>query len=241
MAFQQAQGLGMQSILLVDDDQELCELLSSYLKAEGFAVTTCHTGIAAAELLSECSFALMVLDVMMPELNGIDLLKRLRDTDHTPVLMLTARGDPIDRILGLELGADDYLAKPCNPRELLARIRAILRRTQNQEPKNSAGEKPQIGQLTLHPGNRTGYFRETKLDLTGAEYAVLELLILSAGKVLSKDMLTEEALGRKLTAYDRSIDVHVSNIRKKIQTAGGDKELIINIRGAGYMLTIEDN
>ena len=227
----------MQSLLLVDDDQELCELLTRYLSAEGFNVTSRHNGRDAAQLLSQKSFALIVLDVMMPELNGMDFLRQLREHSSTPVLMLTAKGDPVDRILGLELGADDYLAKPCNPRELLARIKAILRRTDMPATQNATNLT--VGELQLHPGNRTGFFGATKLELTGAEYTVLALLMDAAGKVLSKDTLTEEALGRKLTAYDRSIDVHVSNIRKKIQAAGGDKDLIINIRGAGYMLTLE--
>lgn len=225
----------MHSLLLVDDDHELCELLASYLGAEGFEVTCRHNGLEAASLLADTSFSLIVLDVMMPELNGMALLKQLRAHDSTPVLMLTAKGDPVDRILGLELGADDYLAKPCNPRELLARIKAILRRTES--PNAQPDTLLSVGELQLHPGNRTGFYGATKLDLTGAEYTVLSLLMASAGQVLSKDTLTEQALGRKLTAYDRSIDVHVSNIRKKIQQAGGDKDLIINIRGAGYMLT----
>ncbi|MBB3168592.1 response regulator transcription factor [Simiduia aestuariiviva] len=226
----------MHSLLLVDDDRELCDLLASYLGTEGFGVTCRHNGRDAAALLRERSFSLIVLDVMMPELNGMDLLKQLREQDATPVLMLTAKGDPVDRILGLELGADDYLAKPCNPRELLARIKAILRRSESPQP---ASKSLQVGALQLHAGNRTGFYGNEKLELTGAEYTVLSLLMAAAGEVLSKDTLTEQALGRKLTAYDRSIDVHVSNVRKKIHQAGGDKDLIINIRGAGYMLTQE--
>lgn len=227
-----------QSILLVDDDRELCDLLANYLTTEGFHIDTRHDGRAALAALKAQAYALVVLDVMMPELNGMEVLKQLRDSDKTPVLMLTAKGDPVDRIIGLELGADDYLAKPCNPRELLARIKAILRRTASPEP---VMESLQTGALRLNAGNRTGYYQEQKLELTGAEYTVLSLLVAAAGEVLSKDTLTEQALGRKLTAYDRSIDVHVSNIRKKIHDAGGPKDLIINIRGAGYMLTLEQS
>ncbi|UTA49317.1 response regulator transcription factor [Simiduia sp. 21SJ11W-1] len=223
-------------LLLVDDDRELCELLANYLTTEGFTVDTRHDGRAALAAIKAQAYALLVLDVMMPELNGMDVLKQLREQNNTPVLMLTAKGDPVDRIIGLELGADDYLAKPCDPRELLARIKAILRRTTSPEP---VIESQSTGALRLQSGNRTGYYNEQKLELTGAEYTVLSLLVASAGEVLSKDTLTERALGRKLTAYDRSIDVHVSNIRKKIHDAGGPKELIINIRGAGYMLTLE--
>ena len=234
----------MHSLLLVDDDQELCELLASYLRAEGYQVTVRHNGVAAAEELTKNTYSLMVLDVMMPEMSGMELLRKLGGFSSTPILMLTAKGDPVDRILGLELGADDYLAKPCNPRELLARIRAILRRSeatnkQLTETSNNTKSTRQVGEITLLPGNRSALYGETKLELTGAEYTVLELLVDSAGEVLSKDTLTEQALGRKLTAYDRSIDVHVSNIRKKIQQLGGHKDLIINIRGAGYMLTVE--
>lgn len=225
----------MSHILLVDDDQELAELLTDYLSHEGFEVSRCPNGAAAKDYLAQNSVDLMVLDVMMPEMDGISLLKTLRNQrgNQTPVLMLTARGEPIDRILGLELGADDYLAKPCNPRELLARVKAILRRTQITPPNTG---KLSVGAIALNKGNREASHGDQPLELTGAEFTVLELLMSRAGEVLSKDELTEQALGRKLTAYDRSIDVHVSNIRKKLQTAGADKDLIINIRGAGYML-----
>lgn len=226
----------MTSLLLVDDDPELCELLAGYLENEGFSVQCRHDGKAAAELLAQTPFDLMVLDVMMPQMGGMELLKYLRPKNAIPVLMLTAKGDPLDRILGLELGADDYLAKPCNPRELLARIKAILRRTDSRP----ADKGPLcVGKLTLNRGNRAGSYDGRKLELTGAEFTVLELLMQSAGEVLSKDQLTEQALGRKLTPYDRSIDVHLSNLRKKIEAAGGPRDLLINIRGAGYQLTVE--
>lgn len=228
----------MNRILLVDDDLELAELLRDYLGAEGFAVHHCPNGVAAVDYLARHSTDLLVLDVMMPEMDGMTLLKTLRNqqANQTPILMLTAKGDPVDRILGLELGADDYLAKPCNPRELLARIKAILRRTQSVP---ASGGKLEVSGIQINKGNRTALFRQTPLELTGAEFTVLELLMAKAGEVISKDELTEQALGRKLTAYDRSIDVHVSNIRKKLQAAGADKDLIINIRGAGYMLKVD--
>lgn len=228
----------MNRILLVDDDLELAELLRDYLSAEGFAVHHCPNGVAAVDYLARHSTDLLVLDVMMPEMDGMTLLKTLRNqqANQTPILMLTAKGDPVDRILGLELGADDYLAKPCNPRELLARIKAILRRTQSVP---ASGGKLEVSGIQINKGNRTALFRQTPLELTGAEFTVLELLMAKAGEVISKDELTEQALGRKLTAYDRSIDVHVSNIRKKLQATGADKDLIINIRGAGYMLKVD--
>ncbi|AFU97387.1 response regulator transcription factor [Simiduia agarivorans] len=228
----------MNRILLVDDDLELAELLRDYLGAEGFAVHHCPNGVAAVDYLARHVTDLLVLDVMMPEMDGMTLLKTLRNqqANQTPILMLTAKGDPVDRILGLELGADDYLAKPCNPRELLARIKAILRRTQSVP---ASGGKLEVSGIQINKGNRTALFRQTPLELTGAEFTVLELLMAKAGEVISKDELTEQALGRKLTAYDRSIDVHVSNIRKKLQATGADKDLIINIRGAGYMLKVD--
>ena len=227
----------MTQLLLVDDDLELCELLRDYLSAEGYQVSVRHNGREAADYLQQHTPDLIVLDVMMPEMDGMSLLKALRKNLQTPVLMLTAKGDPVDRILGLELGADDYLGKPCHPRELLARIKAILRRTQ-QAPVSTG--KLSVGELQLNKGSRTALWGEDTIELTGAEFTVLDLLMQKAGEVISKDELTEQALGRKLTAYDRSIDVHVSNVRKKIAAAGGDKELIINIRGAGYMLKVAD-
>lgn len=228
----------MSRILLVDDDLELAELLKDYLSTEGFEVQHCANGALAVDYLNRQSADLLVLDVMMPEMDGMTLLKTLRNKqgNQTPILMLTAKGDPVDRILGLELGADDYLAKPCNPRELLARVKAILRRTQTPPATNG---KLEVSGVHINRGNRTVQFLQTALELTGAEFTVLELLMSKAGEVISKDELTEQALGRKLTAYDRSIDVHVSNIRKKLQAAGADKDLIINIRGAGYMLKVD--
>ena len=225
----------MNKILLVDDDIELCALLKEYLQNEGFEVTVAHDGQKGLELTHQNLFDLIILDVMMPVLNGLDTLRRIRASQTTPVIMLTAKGETVDRIVGLEMGADDYLPKPCNPRELTARINAILRR-------NDAGDKPQedeleVDDLFLHTRSHSVFFRKKPVTLTGAEFTVLELLMRAAGEVISKELLTERALNRKLTPYDRSIDVHVSNIRKKLSADGANKDLIINIRGAGYMLT----
>jgi DNA-binding response OmpR family regulator len=234
----------MSKLLLVDDDLELCALLQEYLQGEGFDITTCHDGGAALETLKQDSFEAIVLDVMLPVHNGFDVLRKLRDFCQTPVLMLTAKGETVDRIVGLEMGADDYLPKPCNPRELVARIRAILRRIETNDEQDAGDSKErdknlQVDQLNMAFSNRTVTYADTALTLTGAEFTVLELLMRSAGEVISKEDLTEKALNRKLTPYDRSIDVHVSNLRKKLTAIGASKDLIINIRGAGYMLTCE--
>ncbi|MGL6158882.1 response regulator [Microbulbifer sp.] len=229
----------MSRILLVDDDSELTDLLQEFLIGEGFEVTVANDGGRGLELAKSHTFDALVLDVMLPVHNGFDLLRKLREeaspaSRSLPVLMLTAKGDTVDRIVGLEMGADDYLPKPCNPRELAARLRAVLRRgrIESAEPGTLAS-----GPLRLLPAEHQGYWNDRLLSLTGAEFAVLRVLVQHAGDVVSKEMLTETALGRKLMPYDRSIDVHVSNIRKKLAEHGASRELIINIRGAGYMLT----
>jgi len=196
-----------------------------------------HDGSHAINCVNETTYDVIVLDVMIPTMNGFEVLRKLRDISKTPVLMLTAKGDTVDRIVGLELGADDYLAKPCNPRELVARLRAILRRISAQESAAKSDDTIVVDNLKIHLGSRTVYYNNEPVVLTGAEFAVLEWLMRSPGQVISKDVLTEEALGRKLTPYDRSIDVHISNIRKKLAAHNASKDLIINIRGAGYMLT----
>lgn len=230
----------MSRILLVDDDTELTDLLHEYLTGEGFEVTVANDGGRGLELARSQSFDALVLDVMLPVHNGFDLLRKLREeagpASSLPVLMLTAKGDTVDRIVGLEMGADDYLPKPCNPRELAARLRAVLRRGRI-EPGESADSTLSSGPLRLLPSEHQGYWHEQLLSLTGAEFSVLKVLVQNAGEVVSKEVLTENALGRKLMPYDRSIDVHVSNIRKKLAEQGASRDLIINIRGAGYMLT----
>lgn len=230
----------MNKLLLIDDDKELSQLLSEYLTTEGFEVDTAYDGEVAIQLATQEQYSAIILDVMLPIYNGFEVLKILRKTHQTPVLMLTAKGDTVDRVIGLEIGADDYLPKPCDPRELVARIRAILRRAHTNEPAPVKLEKITSGPLVLHLGSRHVTWNNSEIILTGTEFSVLEILVRQAGQVISKDDMTEQALNRKLTPYDRSIDVHVSNIRKKLTAAGANKELIINVRGAGYMLTLHE-
>ncbi|GAA5444966.1 transcriptional regulatory protein CpxR [Microbulbifer sp. NBRC 101763] len=230
----------MSRILLIDDDTELTDLLREFLTGEGFEVTAANDGGRGLELAQSQNFDALVLDVMLPVHNGFDVLRKLREeasptSRSLPVIMLTAKGDTVDRIVGLEMGADDYLPKPCNPRELAARLRAILRRGRVEIEEND--DNLSSGQLRLLPAEHQAYWSEQALSLTGAEFSVLKVLVQHAGDVVGKEVLTESALGRKLMPYDRSIDVHVSNIRKKLADKGASRDLIINIRGAGYMLT----
>ena len=230
----------MNRILLVDDDSELTDLLSEFLSGEGFQVSIANDGGRGLALAQSEEFDALVLDVMLPVHNGFELLRKLREeaapaSRSLPVLMLTAKGDTVDRIVGLEMGADDYLPKPCNPRELAARLRAVLRRGR-AESATESGDQLSSGALHLQPSEHQGYWGEQQLSLTGAEFSVLKVLVQNAGDVVSKEVLTESALGRKLMPYDRSIDVHVSNIRKKLAAQGASRDLIINIRGAGYKL-----
>ena len=222
-----------QNILIVDDDQELTTLLIQYLEPEGFKLMCVHDGEAAIKTAMSTNFDAIILDVMLPKLNGFEVLKRIRAHSLTPVLMLTARGDDIDRIVGLEIGADDYLAKPCNPRELVARLRAILRRTQK-----TSTQRPVIEchDILLDCAKRFVKHKATLLDLTNAEFNILEMLIKSPGQAFSKEELTEYALSRKYTAYDRSIDVHISNLRTKLGDNVVGEPLIKTVRGFGYML-----
>ena len=218
------------NILLVDDDLELCELLCEFLNNEGFAVQHCQSGLAALEKIQTNKPDAMVLDIMMPQMNGLELLQAVRTQHIIPVIMLTGRGDDIDRILGLEMGADDYLGKPCNPRELAARLRAVLRRSQATKTYSIIN----LHNITLDLSQRTATAAGQKLNLTSAEFNVLCVLMQSAGTVISKEALTEQVLHRKLTAYDRSIDVHLSRVRQKLHAALPEQELIKTIRGAGY-------
>jgi DNA-binding response OmpR family regulator len=224
-------------VLLVDDDRELCQMLTEYLNAEHFDVTSVHDGGDALEKLRAADFEILILDVMLPSVGGFDVLRKLGASYQTPILMLTARGDDIDRIVGLELGADDYLSKPFNPRELVARIRAILRRASNRSGRGNAPDELIFGPITLHTGTHLVHVAERLVPLTGAEFRVLELLMRSAGQVISREAMTEQALGRKLVAYDRSIDTHISNLRRKLELEIGKNPEIKNVRGSGYTLT----
>ena len=227
---------GRPRVLLVDDDRELCQMLSEYLDAEHFDVKSVHDGSDALAELQADEFEIVILDVMLPRLSGLDVLRKLGASYSTPILMLTARGDDVDRIVGLELGADDYLSKPFNPRELVARIRAILRRASNRSARGIPDELT-VGPITLNAGTRHVHVFDKPVALTGAEFRVLELLMRSAGQVISRDSMTEQALGRKLAAYDRSIDTHISNLRRKLDLEIGKNPEIKNVRGSGYTLT----
>jgi len=234
----------MNRILVIDDDIELCELLNDYLSGEGFSVATVNNGKQGAEQALAAEYMLVVLDVMLPELNGFDVLRKIRENSKVPVIMLTARGDDVDRIVGLELGADDYLPKPFNPRELVARIRAIQRRVETTElspSSNQKGAELKVGDLILCSSNRTVKRGSENIELTSVEFNLLEVLLSRAGEVISRDDLVEKVLGRRLSAYDRSIDVHVSALRKKLGHFDGNMERIRTIRGVGYLYSLAES
>lgn len=223
-------------ILIIDDDAELTELLTQYLEQEGFTVSCIHDGEQGVKKALNQPFDAIILDVMLPKLNGFEVLKAIREHLDTPVLMLTARGDDIDRIVGLEIGADDYLPKPCNPRELVARLRAILRRTQKVPVHKPIIEHHNI---VVDCSKRTVTLAGEELELTNAEFNILEMLIKSPGQAFSKEELTEYALGRKYTAYDRSIDVHISNLRNKLGEDDTGEAIVKTVRGFGYLFQPE--
>ena len=222
----------MTRILLVDDDVELVGLLREYLETEGLSVGTAHDGLKGAQEALGGHYDLAVLDVMMPGMNGIETLRRIRQESRIPVIMLTARGDDMDRILGLELGADDYVPKPCTPRELVARIRAILRRT--EPPESSETQRIDLPPLTILPRQRHAEWNGKPLDLTSTEYNLLEVLARNAGKPVSKQELSQQALGRPLARFDRSIDVHVSSIRHKLGAMPDGRSWIQTVYRLGY-------
>lgn len=228
----------MPHILLIDDDTELTSLLSEVLSFEGFTVSEANDGEAGLAALSE-EVDLILLDVMMPKLNGMETLKRLREDWDTPVLMLTAKGEEIDRVIGLELGADDYLPKPFSDRELLARIRAILRRTQPVAP-TKVCDYMQYQDLKVYPGKLEAYCNEQLLELTTTEFALLNHFVQHPGETLTKEELSMDVLGKRLAAFDRAIDMHVSNLRKKLPERNDGKPRIKTLRGRGYLLVEED-
>lgn len=223
----------MASILIVDDDIELSEMLKEYLEREGFAVDTAYEGEAGVTAALSGRYALAVLDVMMPRVNGLEVLRRIRESSSMPVLMLTAKGDNVDRIVGLELGADDYVPKPCVPRELVARIRAILRRSRSLIQEDAASPVG-AGPLVMWPEKRSAEWDGAPLDLTSTEFNLLEILVRNAGRAVSKNELSERGLGRPMSRFDRSIDVHVSSIRQKLGTRPNGTSWIQTIRGVGY-------
>ena len=219
-------------VLLVDDDLQLCQMLAEYLMGEGFEVAMVHDGQAGVDAANAGDVDVVVMDITMPVMDGFEALRQIRKASHVPVLMLTARGDEVDRIVGLEIGADDYLPKPFNPRELVARVRAILRRTQI-----SSGQTRRLvqGQISLEPGSQSLFRNGEPVPVTATEFYIAELLLHSAGKVVSKEELMEKALGRRLSVYDRSLDTHMANLRKKLGTADDGLPLIKTVRGQGYI------
>jgi two-component system response regulator CpxR len=221
-------------VLIVDDDVELCRLLSERLTSEGFVLEAVHDGLHGLERALSQEYALVVLDLMLPGMHGLEVLRRVRNESPVPVLILTARGEDVDRILGLEIGADDYLPKPFNPRELIARIRAILRRTSQTA---QTGRSFAVGGVQLDPAAREVRMDGMQIDLTSVEFTLLETLLRDAGHVVTREQLTETVLGRKLGPFDRVIDVHISNLRKKLGRAHGE-ERIKAVRGSGYVFAI---
>jgi two-component system response regulator CpxR len=231
--------MGGARVLLVDDDVELAELVGEYLTREGFTLDAETDGTHALDRAVSGDYQLTVLDVMLPGVSGFDLLRGIRAASKVPVLMLTARGDDVDRIVGLELGADDYLSKPFNPRELVARIRAILRRTQSEAraPGERIAETLGLDDVAMDLGRRTVRRDGAAVELTAVEFTLLELLLRGAGAVVRRDELARGALGRALLPFDRSIDVHVSRLRKKLGPRPGGGERIATLRAVGYMYT----
>jgi len=221
-------------LLLVEDDHELCQLLKQLLIMEGYDVTTCHDGLDGLATAQTEQHDLLLLDVMLPQLNGFDVLKTLRQTSELPVLMLTAKGDEIDRVIGLEFGADDYLAKPFNDRELLARIKAILRRTA-QNKHQEIQQKLALGDISLNQGCQEARCGDIVLDLTGTEFMLLVELVNNVGELLNKNDLNLKVLGKRLQAFDRSLDMHMSNLRKKLPPRADGRPRIKTVRGHGYI------
>lgn len=226
----------MDRVLVVDDDVELCDLVKEFLGPEGLQVEAVHNGNRGLERALTGEHALVVLDVMLPGMNGLDVLRKLRASSTVPVLLLTARGQDVDRIVGLELGADDYLPKPFNPRELVARIRAILRRTRSETGERQAPQTTvRVGDVELNPATRTVLRKGEAVDVTAVEFNLLDVLLREAGRVVTRDELAKIALGRMFSPYDRSIDMHISKLRKKLGEDGRGGERIKTVRGVGYI------
>jgi len=224
-------------ILVIDDDVELCSLVTEYLKPEGFQVEAVHDGKTGLNRALSGDHLLVVLDVMLPGLNGFDVLRRLRDGSRVPVLLLTARGEDVDRIVGLEIGADDYLPKPFNPRELVARIRAILRRTHSAAGEALVPDIIKVGDVELDPARRSVHHHGKPVELTSVEFGLLQVLLREAGRVVTREALVDEVLGRKFSPFDRSIDMHVSKVRKKLGDTDAEDH-IKTVRGAGYIFAL---
>lgn len=227
----------MEDVLLIDDDVELCSMLTEYLSKNGFRVKAVHRGDTGLKLALQRPWALILLDVMLPGIDGFEVLKRIRAESAISILLLTARGEDVDRIVGLEIGADDYLPKPFNPRELLARIRAVLRR-QEKNLDLPAGVL-RVQDLELDVAARKVVKGERRLELTDVEFLLLEALMRSPGQVLSREDLSQKTLGRAFDPLDRSLDMHISRLRKKLALDGETEDRVKTIRGAGYQLVLD--
>jgi two-component system, OmpR family, response regulator CpxR len=228
----------MDKILIIDDDEELCELVSEYLTVEGFEISCVNDGAAGLEAALSGEHDMAILDVMLPKMNGFDVLRSLREHSKLPVIMLTARGDDMERIVGLEIGADDYLPKPFNPRELAARLRAILRRSAGEPDHEQGNEAVEVDDVRLSPSSRVATLGGVELNLTSVEFGLLQELLRDAGKVVKKEDLSENVLERKLSPFDRSLDMHISNLRKKLGVRADGSERIKTIRSVGYIYTV---
>jgi DNA-binding response OmpR family regulator len=226
-------------VLLIDDDVELCSMLTEYLGKNGFRVKTAHRGDTGLVKAQQERWAVVLLDVMLPGMDGFEVLRRIRAESSVNVLLLTARGKDVDRISGLESGADDYLPKPFNPRELLARMRAILRR--NTGASSSESEAVRVQDLELDPAARLVLHKGKRVELTDVEFVLLEVLMRSPGKVVNRDDLSEKVLGRRFDPYDRSLDMHVSRLRRKLTQDGAPEDQVKTIRGIGYQLVVNRN
>ncbi|MGA2404600.1 MAG: response regulator transcription factor [Syntrophobacteraceae bacterium] len=237
-----AEVIQMSRLLVIDDDQGFCEMIADYLKPQGFEVTSTHDGREGLErvLAPEGRYDLILLDMMLPGMNGLEVLQQIRCRLNTPVIILTGLSHGTARIVGLETGADDFLAKPCNPRELLARVRAILRRTKNSlnERMMPAAERMVLGDIELDAVTRVVRRNGEKLQLTPVEFNFLEILFRAAGHIVTREQLAHSALGRYLGTYERSVDTHVSRLRKKLGHKYNEIERIKTIRGVGFVYTI---
>ena len=227
----------MTRVLVVEDEESFSDALSYMLRREGYEVSVAATGPDGLAVYDRAGADLVLLDLMLPGLPGSEVCRSLRERSSVPVIMLTAKDSEIDKVVGLELGADDYLSKPFNPRELVARVRAILRRASNRPARAGVADEIIVGPIVLHAGMHQVRVADRAVALTGAEFRVLEILMRSAGQVISRDSMTEQALGRKLVPYDRSIDTHISNLRRKLELEAGKNPEIKNVRGSGYTLT----
>jgi DNA-binding response OmpR family regulator len=228
----------MERVLVVDDDMALCELVAEYLEPEGYRIEAVHDGEAGVERALSGEHALVVLDFMLPGINGFEVLRRIRARSRLPVVMLTARGEDVDRIVGLEIGADDYLPKPFNPRELVARISAVLRRARpadGQDDHNFRRELLAVGDVEMNTGTRVVERAGETVELTVVEYDLLEKLLRAPGRIVTREELVRDVLHRRLSPFDRSIDMHVSNLRKKLGHQVRGVERIKTVRGVGYI------